>query len=173
MKLVIISDTHGNYPLAVQALELLDRRDHIIHLGDTTTDAKMIEIAVGQELIKLSGNCDISKKYPELIITSIAGKKFLLAHGHQFMVKNGLNLIRQRAIKEGVDVVLYGHTHLAGILNVDGTLFINPGALCKNASLQSLAVISIENDVISAETIAIRSMLCCAENSYSLTPHAV
>jgi len=163
MKLAILSDTHGNYPLAVKALESLGQLDYIIHLGDTTEDAEMIELALGRELIKLSGNCDMSNKYPELITTTIADKKVLLSHGDRFMVKSGLNLIKQRAKQEKADMVLYGHTHRPAILNIDGIMFINPGTMNKNASQWSFALISIDNDSITAETVDACSILCCAE----------
>jgi putative phosphoesterase len=164
MKLAILSDTHGNYPLAVKALESLEQLDYIIHLGDTTDDAEKLEIALGREIIKLSGNCDLSRKYPEHIITTIAGKIFFLSHGDRFMVKSGLNLIQQRAKQEKVDVVLYGHTHRPAILSIDDVMFINPGTMNKNASHRSFALVSIDNDAITAETVDVCSILCCAEN---------
>jgi len=167
MKLAILSDTHGNYPIAVKALESLEQVDYIIHLGDTTDDAEMIELALGREIIKLSGNCDLSKKYPELIITNIAGKKVLLSHGDRFMVKSGLTLIQKRAIQEKADVVLYGHTHRPAILIIDGVMFINPGTMNKNATHRSFALISIDNDTITAETVDACSILCCEENASS------
>ena len=153
MKLAILSDTHGNYPLAVKVLESLGQLDYIIHLGDTTDDAEMIELALGRELIKLSGNCDMSKKYPELIITTIADKKVLLSHGDQFMVKSGLNLIQQKAKQEKADVVLYGHTHRPAILSIEDVLFINPGVMNKNASHRSFALLTIVNNNITAEIV--------------------
>jgi putative phosphoesterase len=151
MKLAILSDTHGNYPLAVKALELPVRLDYIIHLGDTADDAEIIEMTIGRELIKLSGNCDMAKKYPEIITTTIANRKFLITHGDLFSVKNGLDPLRRRALEDGADVVLYGHTHIPGILNVNGKLFINPGSLKDSSSLQSFAVLCIENEKITAE----------------------
>jgi putative phosphoesterase len=170
MKLAILSDTHGNYPLAVKALGSLEQLDYVIHLGDTTEDAEMIELALGRELIKLSGNCDLSKKYPELIITTIAGKKLLFSHGDHFMVKSGLNLIQQRAKQEKADVVLYGHTHRPAILNIDGIMFINPGSMNKNASNWSFALLTIDNNNITAEIVDICSIPHCAESSSSCQP---
>jgi uncharacterized protein len=163
MKLAILSDTHGNYPVAVKTLEALGQLDYIIHLGDTTDDAEMIEFALERELIKVAGNCDLSRKYPDLIITTLAGKKLLLSHGDRFLVKSGLNLLQQRAKQEEADVVLYGHTHRPAIDNIDGVLFINPGNMNKNATLWSLALISIHGDNINAEIVDICSILCCEE----------
>jgi putative phosphoesterase len=151
MKLAILSDTHGNYPLAVKALELTDRLDYVIHLGDTADDAEIIEMTIGCEVIKLSGNCDATKKYPELITTTISNRKFLLTHGDQFSVKNGLGLLQQRAQEDGADVILYGHTHIPSIMKIDGMLFINPGSLKQTSSTKNFAILSIENDGITAE----------------------
>jgi putative phosphoesterase len=167
MKLAILSDTHGNYPLAVKALESVDSLDYIIHLGDTSDDAEIIELALGREIIKLSGNCDSAKKYPQLVITTIAGKKFLISHGDQFMVKTGLKLIQMRAKQEEADVVLYGHTHNPAILYIDGVLFINPGTMNKNASQRSFALVSIDNDTITADTVDAGPMLCCTGDTSS------
>jgi putative phosphoesterase len=154
MKLAILSDTHGNYPLAVKVLESLGQLDYIIHLGDTTDDAEMIELALGRELIKLSGNCDTSKKYPELIITTIAGKKVLLSHGDQFMVKSGLNLIQQRVKQEKADVVLYGHTHRPAILSIEDVLFINPGTM--NRMLPS----ELSADISDSDKLPLKQSTC-------------
>ncbi|MEI8355155.1 MAG: metallophosphoesterase [Deltaproteobacteria bacterium] len=170
MKLAILSDTHGNYPLAVKALESLDSPDYIIHLGDTSDDAEMIELALGREIIKLSGNCDMAKKYPELIITMIDGNKCLLSHGDQFMVKNGLNLIQRRAKREEADLVLYGHTHRPVVQNLNGVLYINPGEMGKNSRLQSFALLSIENGAVTAETVDIRTILPTQSHFSSVYP---
>lgn len=156
MKLAILSDTHGNYPLAIKALELADRLDYIIHLGDTADDAEIIEMTIGCEVIKISGNCDVAKKYPELITTTISNRKFLLTHGDQFSVKNGLGLLRQRAQEEGADVILYGHTHIPSILEIDGMLFVNPGALKQTSSTQNFAILCIENDGVTAEIFEVQ-----------------
>jgi hypothetical protein len=86
------------------------------------------------------------------------------------MVKSGLNLIKQRAKQEKVDMVLYGHTHRPAILNIDGIMFINPGTMNKNASQWSFALISIDYDRITAETVDACSILRCAEKPAPCLP---
>ncbi len=156
MKIAILSDTHGNYASAVRVLTEHGDVDQIIHLGDTSDDAQIIELAIGHKLIIISGNCDTNGKYPESVSMVIAGKKFFITHGDGFQVKAGLIGLYRKARQDGVDVVLYGHTHMPCIEEIDGILFMNPGALKKDGKNPSMGIIHIEDSLIRAEIISVK-----------------
>lgn len=153
MKIAVLSDTHGNYPLAARLLDLLGEFDLIIHLGDTSEDAEMVELALERKLVAVPGNCDFRGDLPRQVVLDIAGKKIFITHGDRFHVKSGLDRILQEAKSAGADIVLYGHTHIPGVEVRDGILFINPGTLRESANRKSLAVLHLDGDEAMVEII--------------------
>jgi putative phosphoesterase len=153
---MVLSDTHGNYPLAIRAVDQAGTVDCIIHLGDEMADACIIESIAGVPLIMVPGNCDPTTTAPRELLQTLAGKRFFITHGDLYHVKSGLSRLHRKALEEKVEVVLYGHTHVASIELIDGIFFINPGCLAKVGDTGSYAVIDIRSETIMAgiETIA-------------------
>jgi putative phosphoesterase len=139
MECLVLSDTHGNYPLATKIVLLEPCVDLIIHLGDEADDAQMLEHLCAKQVRKVSGNCDPPGKHPRELLTFVEQTSLLITHGDRYGVKSGLSRLHQRAVSTGARVVLYGHTHIAAIDEIDGILFVNPGALAREASLKSYA----------------------------------
>ena len=155
MKIAVLSDTHGNYPLAIQMLDRFSNLDCIIHLGDTLQDADVIECALDVPVVKLAGNCDTSPKAPRELLLTINAMTFLLSHGDLYRVKTGMERIYQKASSENAAVVLYGHTHVPAIQKQGKILLVNPGTLKEAASKQSLAILTIQNSEVSAEIVTV------------------
>ncbi|UCC59863.1 MAG: metallophosphoesterase family protein, partial [Dehalococcoidia bacterium] len=95
------------------------------------------------------GNMDpeaVREELPKEDVLELGGKKLGLTHewGTPW-VMHGRNSDRFK----GVDVVLYGHTHIATIESVDGVLYFNPGsAVGKFPALRkTYGVITIERSV--------------------------
>jgi putative phosphoesterase len=151
MKFLIISDSHGNYPSVFKSLELAGTVDHIIHLGDGIEDAKIIEDVLSRKVIKVSGNCDGITTEPDEIVIKINNQKIMITHGDKYLVKNGLSLLFQKAVYEDIDVILYGHTHLAAVETINNILFVNPGNLHKSCKVNSYAILTLSNDESNAE----------------------
>jgi putative phosphoesterase len=144
MRFLILSDTHGNYPLAFRALEMAGPIDRIFHLGDGIEDARLIEEITGQEIVKVPGNCDISASDPGDITAVIAGKRFFITHGDRYAVKGGLARLINKAQTENADIVLYGHTHIGSVELLNGTLFVNPGCLRYKWPTASYALLDLD-----------------------------
>ena len=155
MRILVISDTHGNYPLAVRAIDQAGLADHIIHLGDVTDDATTIEYALGKSVIKVAGNCDPASTAPKELCVSFSNRNILITHGDRYNVKSGLSQLRMKARSTKSHVVLYGHTHMADISRSEGILFVNPGSLAEACSTKSIASITITGNRISAEIIPV------------------
>ena len=52
-----------------------------------------------------------------------------ITHGHSYYVSMGTKELKKEARRRGVDIVMYGHTHVPH-LEVDGNLTVlNPGSL--------------------------------------------
>ncbi len=153
MKVVILSDTHGNQTLALSIVEANGDADHIVHLGDETDDACFLEDVTGRTVVKIGGNCDCTARYPREVTLDLEGRSILITHGDLYNVKAGKERLKKRAHEVKADIVLYGHTHLASIEEIDGILFVNPGCLKKGCEEPSYAVLTLENGVPSAEII--------------------
>jgi len=142
MRILVISDTHGNWPLALAVCEQAGQLDAIIHLGDGTDDADLLAHIVDTKFVRVSGNCDLGSSEPRELLHDISGKKLLLTHGDLYGVKSGLTRLEQRGVEVGADIVLFGHTHHAVITTISGILFVNPGTLMRTAT-QTFAILNI------------------------------
>jgi putative phosphoesterase len=153
MKCIVFSDTHGNYPLAIEVLSHTDPADMIFHLGDEAEDASMIESICQTKVQKVAGNCDPPGEFPREISTLVGETRVLLTHGDRYSVKSGLAKLLERAVTTEADVVLYGHTHQASIERINNILFVNPGSLLRGSSSKSYAVLKIEAHQVEAQIV--------------------
>ncbi len=151
MRYLIMSDTHGNYPLAIRALEMAGRIDRVFHLGDGIEDARLIEEITGHRIVKVPGNCDLSAPEPREVSAVFGGHRFFITHGDKYGVKGGMTLLHKKALEEKVRVVLYGHTHVASVSVLDGMLFVNPGSLRYKWPNTSYAILSVGPSGVNAE----------------------
>ena len=152
MKVMVVSDTHGNY-LAPLTLLNGSGAKMLIHLGDEISDATVIEHLLDIPLLKVPGNCDQRSTEPRELIETIGGKRFLITHGDIYRVKNGLESIVRKAVAEKVAVALFGHTHTPYVQKQDGVLLVNPGTLMAGSDLKSYAILTITVTAVSAEII--------------------
>lgn len=153
MKIVVLSDTHGNQSLALSILDLHEDAGHVVHLGDEIQDADFLEDATGKTIIKVQGNCDCSPAHPREASLVLAGQRFLLTHGDAYYVKSGLERLRERAAAVDAAVVLFGHTHVACVEAIDGILYVNPGCLKRGAGNLTYAVVTLADGTITAEIL--------------------
>jgi putative phosphoesterase len=128
----LISDTH----IPVRAKEIprrvfkvFENVDYIVHAGD------LVELAVVDELERLApvlvvyGNMDgpeIRGKLQRLNSFKVFNWKIGVMHdpGALFGVKR----MREIALTNGFDVMVYGHTHSSSMKWEGNILFINPGS---------------------------------------------
>ncbi len=128
MKLAVVSDTHGNWPLVAQAIRTDGPVDYLLFLGDHASDGKQLAMALNIPAFIVRGNCDSAADGPEEQLVELGGWRFLLCHGHRYGVKQGLQRIYYRGLEQQVDFVLFGHTHQA-VYEEGEVVFINPGSV--------------------------------------------
>ena len=144
MKIGVLSDTHGSYIQTKKALEALGDCDYLLHLGDvlyhgprnpvyaTYEPAKLAEFLVGRDITFIKGNCDADV---DNMVTQqdLSNKEALLhwgdvviyaVHGYEETLEERLD----RAKSLGANTVLFGHSHLKSIDQIDGLTVINPGS---------------------------------------------
>ena len=155
MKLLVISDTHGNYPLALDVLDRAGTVDAIIHVGDGYEDAEVLETVSGLPVIRVPGNCDPDVETPRELLPSIAGVPCLITHGDAYQVKSGLARLQRRAAAVQARLVIFGHTHIPDIVTDRGIIFLNPGNLHKESTQRSYALVTIIDDTPTAEIVPV------------------
>lgn len=126
MKLVIFSDVHGRKTLLERIMRFNPDADNFLSLGDTEMT---LDYLLDLDIIGVKGNYprDPGLSYEHFM--TFHGKKFMLTHGHKYGVQRSLAKLAKKAFKEDVDVVLYGHTHVAQALYCDKVLMLNPGSV--------------------------------------------
>lgn len=145
MKIVVLSDTHGNYPDALRAVEMIEAPDVIVHLGDYCDDALPLQAALSRTVIRVPGNCDFGARIPRELFIRFGNVPFLLCHGDAYGVKGGLTRLMDHATRIGAKVVLFGHTHAPLVSNHNGMLFVNPGSIQKGNQSPTFALVTVED----------------------------
>ena len=139
----VISDTHGNYILALKAHSLSEQIDIIIHLGDGCSDADLLRELLNVNVISVAGNCDLGSSAPRELLWECEGKRILLTHGDAYGVKIGLEKLKRRAQEVRADLVLFGHSHLATQELHSNILFLNPGTMVNSTCQKSYAIVDV------------------------------
>jgi len=129
MKIVVVSDTHGNNKEVIEKISEMERPDLLFHLGDYIEDGIKICTALGIDTIMVKGNGDRGNRiYNEDELIEISGRKIFLTHGHRYDVRYGITNLYYKALELNVDMVLFGHTHVPINIEENGIIFMNPGS---------------------------------------------
>ena len=129
MRVLIISDTHGNHRNLNKVLESVGKIDLLLHLGDVEGGEYYIEQVAGCPVHIVSGNNDFFVNLPEEEELWIGKYKVLMTHGHKYYVSMDTKRLKREAEKRGACIVMYGHTHRPDIDTGDSVMAINPGSL--------------------------------------------
>lgn len=129
MKVLVLSDSHGNVDNMARAVEKTAPR-LIIHLGDCWRDAEELhDLFPRIPLEQVPGNCDFGRFEAEERLLFLEDKRVLIAHGHTMRVKYGLLSAQYRAQEMAADALLFGHTHIPLIENDGALILLNPGSI--------------------------------------------
>ncbi|MFT4946037.1 MAG: putative phosphoesterase [Natronomonas sp.] len=128
--LVAVSDTHRQdepgLPAPIRAT--IAEADRLLHAGDFTTAAVLDAFGdLPAPLTAVSGNRDapaVVDRIPKTATAEWAGRRFLLAHGHEHD-ETALSLL---ARQEEADVIVTGHTHRPVIERIGDIPHVNPGS---------------------------------------------
>ncbi|MBO7357840.1 MAG: metallophosphoesterase [Lachnospiraceae bacterium] len=131
MRILIVSDTHGFSNNLIKDLKHMGEPDMLIHAGDSSGEDEYIKNLVHCPVKMVLGNNDYSMKLAYEEEFEVEGYRFLLTHGHRDHVYFGTDRLMYKAIERGVDVVVYGHTHIPSIEYDDNNnvYCVNPGSI--------------------------------------------
>ena len=120
MKIGILSDTHNM--LRPEVLEALQGCDLILHAGDIVKETDLDELRLYGSIYAVRGNNDLwqdgLRELAGILRFTIGGVSFLMTHDRRDVPRN----------LEGVQAVIYGHTHRYSEEWIDGRLWLNPGS---------------------------------------------
>ena len=158
MRIVVISDSHRRSGVIDKILGAQTEARHIFFLGDNVSDMEDFEILYPDKIFHIvSGNCDGFSFYPNVGLEILEGKRIMYTHGHTYSVKYGITKLKEAAVNNQYDIVLYGHTHISSILYENEVYYVNPGSVSspRDGSKASYAVIDITDKGIMPNIIKV------------------
>lgn len=159
MKIGVVSDTHSR-PLPKQLLDEFKGVDMIIHAGDFCAFEDAQKFLSIKNLKAVFGNMDdykIRQLFPETQIIDVEGVKIGVFHG-EGSPKTVLNSVKDKFKGKGVDILIFGHSHVPLNEKQNGILYFNPGSPNDliTAPYCSYGIIEIDNKNIKANIIKIK-----------------
>jgi len=148
MKILVVSDTHGDSGRLKEVLDRNNDFDMLIHLGDGENDFREIQALYPTKgMVYVAGNCDYGVHSDEHIAVA-GGQKILCCHGHRYGVNFGIEMLASVALQKECSIALYGHTHVPKIETLGGVMVMNPGSLTlpRGGSERSYGVIEISEN---------------------------
>ncbi len=166
MLIGIISDTHmpQRWPALPEAVgRLFGGVDLILHAGDVGELWVLDELARFAPVVGVHGNDDTveaQRELPYQQLLALEGRRLLLWHSHyedraQELASRvddwhpGLRRLAARAQRAGAEVAVFGHTHVPMLLEYEGVLLVNGGAIASGnfvtrQTRQSVALMRLE-----------------------------
>ncbi len=128
MKILVVSDSHGNTVMLQRIIDRESPFDHIVHCGDGASDLMSVRLPGDPGLTRVAGNVDRARgmDLPLLEALEVEGLRILVTHGDAFYVKSDYGPIAEAARTHGFDAVLFGHTHIK-YLRLTRPILFNPG----------------------------------------------
>lgn len=161
MLIAVISDSHNNDRAIKEVRNYIKDADVLLFLGDGENDIANITKEFNGDVYSVSGNCDFLGKSPNERIIELEGKRIFMCHGHAYNVKYGYDNIYYRGLSLGVDIVLFGHSHIPIVEKHKEISLMNPGSISHGAYMakRSLGYIEIkEGKVVQIYTKEIKSI---------------
>ena len=151
MKILVLSDSHGNVDNMARCVEMVNPR-HILHLGDCIRDAEALhDLFPDIPMTAVPGNCDCRPGEPAEKLLFLGDYRCLICHGHTYGVKSSLLTAGFAAEEQQLDLFLFGHTHRPMVDKRGRTTFLNPGSIGDRRQ-PTYGVITIENGRLDART---------------------
>ena len=133
MRILVVSDTHGDEGALQRAVQAHPSARTVIHLGDGAREAEAVAARFPDRMFwQVRGNGDFALGSAGLLYAreeTLGGKRLFFTHGHLYGVKTGLYRVCCAARERQADILLFGHTHQPLTDYDDGLYILNPGSL--------------------------------------------
>lgn len=135
MKVIIMSDSHGNLDNVRKIMEKEKDVDQVIHLGDLIGQDAQLKRICGCPVHAVRGNCDYLSENPLSDVVEIGKNKIFITHGHNYGVDFGIDRLCSAAQENGCNIAMYGHTHVPENSVFGGIIIVNPGSVSRPRQL--------------------------------------
>ena len=130
MRIIVMSDSHGDFAQVQKIVRDNLDADLFVHLGDGEEEFDRVKaLYPDKRFVGVKGNNDWRSTKPVTTFLDCDGDRIMATHGDMFSVKWGLERLMKEGVRQNARVVLYGHTHVARCDYLDGRYFINPGSV--------------------------------------------
>lgn len=160
MKVLVVSDTHGNISNVEAVLDLIMDTgvEAVLHCGDYIGDMQHLRKLYPElKVYGVYGNCDGMAYGDDLTkVVTLEGVNILMTHGHKYHVKWGeYEELVIDAGAEDAQAALFGHTHCAYIGRHEGILLFNPGSITcpRDTNNPSYGILDLKDGKIQNATI--------------------
>lgn len=149
MRILVFSDSHGDFRTINEAVRTHSSAEIIIHCGDGYAEVlELKKMFPDKMIVAVRGNCDWSADMPAVETLRVMGKTIYITHGHLYKVKfTPYNLICAARENEA-DIVLFGHTHNAMTDYDDGLYIMNPGSCHGYRASYGIVDITDKGDIV-------------------------
>lgn len=131
MRILVVSDSHGNDHYLEKVICDRGPYDLIFHLGDVGGSEDYIRALSDCPCMMVAGNNDWMSDLDFEMAFSLGSHKVFLCHGHQYHVSYGIDQIKGRGIELGADLIFFGHTHQPFLYEEEGIYIANPGSISR------------------------------------------
>ena len=129
MKVLIVSDTHGNDRNLERVLLQNYPMDAVFHLGDMVGSESYIEDICPCPVNMVSGNNDFLSPAQAEQVVEMEGHRIFMTHGHRYGVTYNLEKVKLAAEARKCDLVFCGHSHRPLVDDEERIIVVNPGSL--------------------------------------------
>ena len=129
MKILIVSDTHGQEKNLEEVLKKEEPIDALIHLGDLEGGEDFISTHVKCPVYLVSGNNDFFCSLPREREITLGKYKVLITHGHYYYISMGTEMLKEEARARNFDIAMFGHTHRPYLEQERDVTVLNPGSM--------------------------------------------
>ena len=109
MRIIVLSDTHGNPKVLETILTRHADADACIHLGDGEGDVKLFLSCHPEwesKFYAVRGNCDFNSSLPiSRTIDLIPGHRIFAVHGHRHAIRYTPDILVEEAIAEDCNIL--------------------------------------------------------------------
>ena len=147
-QIVVISDSHGRNEVFDLLHQQYPQAAAYIHCGDSECDQADLGV-----FVSVQGNNDLYYPHPIERRIDIDGLKILVIHSHQYPIIQALDRLTHKCHQEGIDLCLYGHSHIFRVTRTEHCVLVNPGSIHYNrdGSEPSYALIKLNGKEIEVE----------------------
>lgn len=148
MKIVVVSDSHGNRDELDKIVRMNSEVDLFLHAGDS--GLSKFEIA---PYVSVKGNCDYETDFPTYFKIQTPYGNLYMTHGHRMSV-----LTKEKMDTLDAKIFILGHTHMKRVKKIKDCYIFNPGSvtLPRDSSIGSYLILNITKTEVKYEFVNVK-----------------